>query len=108
MRARVGLGVWVGRGRHGPLASQTHMLVTASYFLASAIIVIVAYFCWHIPHWARARARTRARAIAACAGQSFRGRSIWVYSANGLCVVILKAENTSGYCPGTASEGPIK
>ena len=34
------------QARHGSLAaSQTHMLVTASYFLASAIIVIVAYFC---------------------------------------------------------------
>ena len=29
----------------GLAASQTHMLVTVSYFLASAIIVIVAYFC---------------------------------------------------------------
>ena len=90
------------QARHGPLASQTHMLVTASYFLASAIIVIVAYFClnraWYIPHCC----------LCWPVGNIPTGQVIWVHSVCGRCVVILKAENTSGYCPGTASEDLIK
>ena len=71
------------QARHGPLAAfQTHMLVTVSYFLASAIIVIVAYFClnraWYIPHCC----------LCWPVGNITTGQVIWIYSVCGRCVVI--------------------